>query len=81
MKKQNLIRREFLLSIIFIFAILLLGCAKDNAANKREILFGWAGSPDNPHTKPFDYFYMTNSARASIRVIENKNIELMKKNL
>lgn len=79
MRKQNLIQTRFLLSVIFILITLLIECAKDNAANKREILFGWAGSPDNPLSKPFDYFYTTNSARVSTKAIQSKNVTLLKK--
>ncbi len=77
MKKYNLNQRDFFLSVIFIFAILLLGCAKDNAANKREILFGWAGSPDNPHSKSFDYFYMKSKGNSSAKAIEKKSKFMM----
>jgi hypothetical protein len=64
---------------IFILAFFLLGCAKEKSIPKQELLWGWAGSPDSPQTKPFDYFYMNWAARASNKAIQSKNKELMKK--
>ncbi|HRG75186.1 MAG TPA: hypothetical protein PLX69_11565 [Leptospiraceae bacterium] len=74
MKNQNLIQKSFLLAVIFI-----LGCAKENPVSKQESLFGWAGSPDNPQAKPFDYFYMKSAGRVSEKVLNGKNNTLMER--
>lgn len=38
----------------------------------------WAGSPENPNKKPFDYFYTKSKGRASNNSIKSKNYLLMK---
>lgn len=74
MKNQNLIQKKILLAVIFI-----LGCAKENPVSKQESLFGWAGSPDNPQIKPFDYFYMKSVGRASQKAIDRKDSAKIRK--
>ena len=73
MKNQNLIRTRFLQCMIFLFVILLLECAKEKPMPREEPSNGWAGSPDNPQAKPFDYFYMKSTGRASEKAIDKKN--------
>ena len=62
---------------IFILVIFLLGCAKEKPMPREEPSNGCAGSPDNPQAKPFDYFYMKSTGRASKKAIRLKNQTLM----
>ena len=39
---------------------------------------GWAGNPDNPNQKPYDYFYMKSTGRASQKAIDKKSDLMMK---
>lgn len=40
-------------------------------------LEGWAGNPDNPNEKPFDYYYMKTMGRASQKAIDKKSGAMM----
>lgn len=54
----------------------------DNITNvgKGEIkIEGWAGPPESPNKKPYDYFYMKKAARANEKAIENKSGAMMEK--
>lgn len=77
MKKQNWIQKEFLLCVIFILITLLIECAKEKPVPRREYFRYWAGSPNNPQQKPFDHFYMNQTARASNKSIEKKSKAMM----
>jgi hypothetical protein len=58
----------------------VLGCQKDDVttvgdgARKFE---GWGGSPDAPNKKPFDFFYMKATGRASNKAMEKRSGAMM----
>ncbi len=65
--------------IIFILIFILLGCAKEQPKTRENLFVSWAGSTDNPQSKPFEYFYMKSRGRASEKAISRKNQALMEK--
>lgn len=67
--------------LLFIISILLLtSCtvSEKNFPREDKKWEGWAGHPDKPGKKPFDYFYVKSIARASQKSIERQS-ELMVK--
>jgi len=63
--------------IIFILAILILGCAKEKPIPREKLLKGWAGSPDNLQSKPFDYYYMKLKGQTSENTSKRKSKDMM----
>jgi hypothetical protein len=64
--------------ILLLFFLTILTCSsKSEKPIPERQLEGWAGNPDNPNEKPFDYFYMKSAARASQRSIDRKSGKMM----
>ncbi len=66
--------------IPIIILLLLIQCKSEQkidiySSNFKE---GWAGEPNNLTQKPFDYFYMKSTARASEKAIYKRSSEMMK---
>jgi hypothetical protein len=59
----------------------ILGCASDPGASSvgkgAKQFEGWAGPPEDASKKPFDYFYMKYSARASEKAVNKKSGAMM----
>ncbi len=60
--------------IPIIILLLLIQCKSEQkidiySSNFKE---GWAGHPDSPNKKPFDYFYMKSEGRASNKAMKRK---------
>ena len=65
-------KKIFLLLVFTIFS-----CSSKPETTTTNKLEGWAGNPDNPNSKPHEFFYGTYLARASQNSIEKKNIRMM----
>ncbi len=68
-----------LILLLLLFLTIFACSTKTEKPIPEKQLEGWAGNPDNPNEKPFDYFYMKSTARASQKSIDKKNGEMMKK--
>ena len=64
MDKVIMNKRLILLLLLFFLTILTCSSKSEKPIPERQ-LEGWAGNPDNPNEKPFDYFYMSYAVRAS----------------
>lgn len=77
------IMNQVKVAILFLLFIILFSCTsskKEIIVNERPFHWeGWAGNPDNPEGKPYDYFYMRHTARASRKAIDKKDNDLMQK--
>lgn len=62
----------------FLLLVILSCLFKTEKSIPEQRLEGWAGNPDNPNEKPFDYFYMRSTATASQKSINKNNDEMMK---
>ncbi len=68
--------KKILLLLLFLTT---LACAsKTEKLIPEKQLEGWAGNPDNPNEKPFDYFYMKSTGRASQKAIDKKSGKMIK---
>ncbi len=66
------------LILLFLLFLANLTCSsKSEKPIPEKQLEGWAGNPNNPNEKPFDYFYMNHAARASQKAITIKNGKMM----
>jgi hypothetical protein len=69
------------LSLLLAVLVGLLGCQSSDSAvtvGKGGKQFeGWAGPPESPDSRPFDYFYMKYPGRASAKAIEKKSGAMM----
>ncbi len=66
-----------LIFLLLLFLSTLACSSKTEKPIPEKLLEGWAGNPDNPNEKPFDYYYMSNAARASKKAIAIKNGKMM----
>ena len=72
------------LSIAMILAF-VLGCSGDAKKDPTTVgkdgyrFEGWAGSPEDPKEKPFDFFYMKSVGRASNKAMEKRSGAMMQK--
>ncbi len=67
------------LILLFLLFLAILTCStKPEKPIPEKQLEGWAGNPDNPNEKPFDYFYMHTVGKTSPRAIEKKNGDMIK---
>ncbi len=65
-------------NILILIVLIILSCSsKPETTSTTNKLEGWAGNPDNPNSKPHDFFYMTSIARASQKSIDKKNVRMM----
>jgi hypothetical protein len=65
----------YILTIVSL-VIVAMDCKKGK--EKTDIrLEGWMGAPESPEKKPFDYYYMRTSGRASERAIVRRSGEMM----
>ena len=73
---------QFKTPILFLF-IILLSCTsskKDIIVNEKVFHWeGWAGNPDDPEEKPYDYFYFKSKAKAAKKAIDKKNADFMQR--
>ena len=59
--------------LLLLFLTTLACSSKTEKPIPEQQLEGWAGNPDNPNEKPFDYFYMKTTGRASQKSIAKKS--------
>jgi hypothetical protein len=73
-------KKALLLVSVVLVAVSSCGSSDDvtDAGKGKEKIEGWAGSPDSPGKKPYDYFYMKKSARASQKAVDKKSGAMMK---
>ena len=69
------------LSLVLALLVTILGCNTGDSAvtvGKGGKQFeGWAGPPENPSEKPFDFFYMKYPGRASEKAVQKKSGAMM----
>ena len=58
--------------LLLIFLTTLTCSAKTEKSIPEQRLEGWAGNPDNPNEKPFDYFYMRSKGRGNEKAFKKK---------
>lgn len=58
--------------LLVIFLTTLTCSAKTEKSIPEQRLEGWAGNPDNPNEKPFDYFYMRSKGRGNEKAFKKK---------
>ena len=63
--------------LLLLFLSTLACSSKPEKPIPEKQLEGWAGNPDNPNEKPFDYFYMHMAGRASQKAIDKKSGAMM----
>lgn len=64
--------------LLLLIILTIYSCSsKPEPITAKNQLDGWAGNPDNPNSKPHDFFYGTYLARASQNSIDKKNIRMM----
>lgn len=75
-----MIQSQYLNNFTILLLPILLSCLQPK---KEEIpireLEGWAGSPENPNQRPYEYFYMKYKAKASQKATHKGDKELMQK--
>jgi|JI9StandDraft_1071089.scaffolds.fasta_scaffold03882_15 hypothetical protein len=64
--------------LLLLFLTILACSSKPEKPIPEKQHEGWAGNPDNPNEKPFDYFYMKSFGRGSLKSIGKKNGDMMK---
>ncbi|HMW05373.1 MAG TPA: hypothetical protein PK079_11615 [Leptospiraceae bacterium] len=67
---------------IIILLLLLLSFSFCSSKTEKPIpertIDGWAGHPDDPNKKPFEYYYMKHASTASQKSIKSKNGDLIR---
>ncbi|MBK9502346.1 MAG: hypothetical protein IPQ05_04155 [Leptospiraceae bacterium] len=60
-----------------LFLVIFACSSKTEKPIPEKQLEGWAGNPNNPNEKPFDYFYMSHARRASQKSTDRKSGKMM----
>lgn len=66
--------------LLYLILIYLLNCtAHGRDINHSDIRWeGWAGNPNYPNHKPYDYFYIISTGKVSSKLLETKNNSIIR---
>lgn len=68
------------LSTFILFFLFLTSClvSEKNFPHENKPWEGWAGHPETPGKKPYDFYYLKSSARASQKSIEKQSLLMLR---